>query len=227
MKAIILDNILFEPNLGYLYEHLHVPPSPAQRQIFDVLAAQAAEVARPRALYGLSAINELGDDFIVVEKIRFDSRVLAVNVKSVHRVFPFVVTCGAELVQWADGISDMLKRFYADALKQAALDTATRFLEKEIQKHFDMGHISQMSPGSLSDWPLEQQRPLFDLLGDTQSTVGVKLTSSMVMLPDKSESGFYFQSESEFTSCQLCPIKKCSSRKVPFVENFYEEKYQK
>jgi len=29
-----------------------------------------------------------GDDFIVVEKICFNSRVLAINVKSVHRVFP-------------------------------------------------------------------------------------------------------------------------------------------
>lgn len=224
---MIVDNIPFKPNLAYLYTHLHVPSRPAQRQAFDALAAQAAEVARPKALYGLTVIEDHGDDFIVVEKIRFKSRVLAVNVKSLHRVFPFVVTCGMELVEWADGLSGMLERFYADALKLAALRTATRRLEKEIRHQFDTGRISQMCPGSLSDWPLDQQRPLFDLLGDTQGAVGVTLKSSMLMIPDKSESGFYFQNDSGFASCQLCPVKDCPSRKSPFVEHLYEQKYRK
>ena len=117
MEPIILDNIPFKPNLAHLHEHLHVPSRPAAHQVFDILAAEAAEVARPRALYGLAVIEEHGDDFIVVDKIHFKSRVLAVNVKPVHRVFPFVVTCGTEMVQWADGISGMLEQFYADGVK--------------------------------------------------------------------------------------------------------------
>lgn len=227
MKPMILDNIPFKPNLAYLHKHLHVPSRPAERQAFDALAVRAAEVARPKALYGLAAIEEHGDDFIVVEKIRFKSRVLAVNVKSLHRVFPFVVTCGMELVAWADGLSGMLDLFYADALKLAVLRAAARRLKKEIRQQFDTGRISQMCPGSLSDWPLDQQRPLFDLLGDTQGAVGVTLKSSMLMIPDKSESGFYFQNESGFASCQLCPVKDCPSRKAPFVEHLYEQKYGK
>ena len=227
MKPMILDDIPFKPNLAYLYKHLHVPPRPAARQAFDALAARAAEKARPKALYGLAAIEEHGEDFIVVGKNLFQSRVLAVNVKSLHRVFPFVATCGMELVAWADGLSGMLERFYADALKLAALRTATRRLEKEIRQQFDTGRISQMCPGSLSDWPLDQQRPLFTLLGDTQGAIGVTLKSSMLMIPDKSESGFYFQNESGFASCQLCPVKDCPSRKAPFVEHLYEQKYLK
>ncbi len=227
MEPIILDNIPFKPNLAHLHEHLHVPSRPAAHQVFDILAAEAAEVARPRALYGLAVIEEHGDDFIVVDKIHFKSRVLAVNVKSVHRVFPFVVTCGTEMVQWADGISGMLEQFYADGLKLAALRTAVRCLEKEIQHRFDTGRISKMEPGSLADWPIDQQVPLFNLLGDTQRTVGVTLNASMLMTPDKSESGFYFQSESGFASCQLCPVEKCPSRKAPFVETLYDQKYGK
>ena len=227
MELIILDQIPFKPNLNYLHEKLHIAPRPKERQLFDDLAAEAADVGRPKALFGLTAIEEKGDDFMVVENIRFDSRVLAVNVKSQHRVFPFVATCGTELVEWAENISEMLKQFYADALKLAALRSATRYLEKEIKKRFNTGRISQMCPGSLSDWNLNQQQPLFDLLGDTQTTVGVSLKSSMLMLPDKSESGFYFQNESGFASCQLCSIANCPSRKAPFVEGLYEEKFQK
>lgn len=227
MKPIILDNISFKPNLSYLYKHLHIPDRPKERMAFDALAAKAAQVARPKALYGLAAVEEHGDDFIIVENLRFDSRVLAVNVKSLNRVFPFVATCGVELVQWAEGISDMLKKYYADALKLSALRTATRFLEKEIKKQFDTGQISQMCPGSISDWPLDQQRPLFDLLGETQPAVGVTLKSSMLMMPDKSESGFYFQNDSGFASCQLCPVENCPSRKAPFSKNLYDQKYKK
>jgi hypothetical protein len=31
MKAIILDNIVFKPNLTYLHKHLHVASRPAER----------------------------------------------------------------------------------------------------------------------------------------------------------------------------------------------------
>ena len=130
-------------------------------------------------------------------------------------------------MQWADGISGMLEQFYADGLKLAALRLAKRCLEKEIKHRFDTGRISQMEPGSLADWPIEQQLPLFNLLGDTQSAVGVTLNASMLMAPDKSESGFYFQSESGFASCQLCPVKNCPSRKAPFVKTLYDQKYGK
>ena len=204
-----------------------MPISPKARQAFDDLATEAALIARPKALYGLGAIEAHGEDFIIVENRRFKSRVLAVNLKELNRVFPFVVTCGRELVGWTDGISDMLTQYYADGLKLAALRTATHFLEKEIKKQFDTGRISQMCPGSISDWPLDQQRPLFDLLGETQSTIGVRLKSSMLMLPDKSESGFYFQNDSGFASCQLCPVKNCPSRKAPFDKDLYDHKYKK
>ncbi|MBW2592403.1 MAG: vitamin B12 dependent methionine synthase [Deltaproteobacteria bacterium] len=227
METIILDNITFKPNLENLHEQLHVPPRPAAREAFNALAEQAAEVARPRALYGLAPIEERGDNFIVVEKIRFKSRVLAVNTQSLGRVFPFVATCGVEMQHWVDGISGMLEQFYADELKLAALRVAIRSLEKEVRHRFDTGKISQMCPGSLKDWPIDQQSPLFDLLGDTENAVGVTLKSSMLMVPDKSVSGFYFQNESGFASCQLCPAENCPSRKVPFDQTLYDQKYLK
>lgn len=227
METVVLDNITFKPNLAYLHDQLHIPSRPAAQEAFNDLAAQAAQVARPRAFYGLAPIEERGDDFIVVEKIRFKSRVLAVNTQPLGRVFPFVATCGTELQQWVDGISGMLEQFYADGLKLAALRVAVRSLEKEIKHRFDTGKISQMCPGSLKDWPIDQQVPLFDLLGDTQKAVGVTLKASMLMTPDKSVSGFYFQNESGFASCQLCPAKNCPSRKAPFVQGLYDQKYRK
>ncbi len=227
MEIIILDNTPFKPDLEDLYKQLHIPSRPAATEVFNVLAEQAAEVARPKALYGLAPIKERGDDFIVAAEIRFKSRVLAINTQSLGRVFPFVATCGIEMQQWADGISGMLEQFYADALKLAVLRVAVRSLEQEIKGRFDTGKISQMCPGSLKDWPIDQQVPMFDLLGDTEKAVGVTLKSSMLMVPDKSVSGFYFQDESGFESCQLCPAENCPSRKAPFAQALYDQKYRK
>ena len=41
----------------------------------------------------------------------------------------------------------------------------------------------------MADWPIEEQQPLFRLLGDTERAVGVRLTDSMLMVPTKSVSG--------------------------------------
>ena len=84
-----------------------------------------------------------------------------------------------------------------------------------------------MSPGSLADWPINEQKPLFELLGDVEKLVGVNLTDSFLMSPIKTVSGFRFSKESDYVSCQLCPREKCPGRKAPYEPNLYATKYQK
>jgi hypothetical protein len=73
-----------------------------------------------------------------------------------------------------------------------------------------------MSPGSLKDWPITEQKILFSSLGDVESAVGVRLTGSFLMIPRKSVSGIYFPTEIPFLSCQLCPREKCPSRQAAY-----------
>jgi hypothetical protein len=80
-----------------------------------------------------------------------------------------------------------------------------------------------MAPGSLSDWPIEEQGPLFGLLGDVKASIGVRLTRNLLMLPAKSVSGFYFPTEVSFYSCQLCPRKRCESRKAKYNKAMADE----
>ena len=80
-----------------------------------------------------------------------------------------------------------------------------------------------MSPGSLEDWPIEQQAPLFEMLGDVEDLIGVKLNDSLLMLPAKSISGIYFPTEVSFFSCQLCPRERCESRKATYDPKLAEE----
>jgi hypothetical protein len=72
-----------------------------------------------------------------------------------------------------------------------------------------------MQPGSLPDWPIDQQKPLFEILGPIPEKIQVRLTSSCLMLPTNSLSGIYFRDPEGFISCRLCS-RKCPRRKAPF-----------
>ena len=80
-----------------------------------------------------------------------------------------------------------------------------------------------MSPGSLPDWPIEEQKKLFALLGDVQGVLGVRLNESLLMLPRKSVSGLFFPTEISFYSCQLCPRSNCEARKAAYNEDKAKE----
>ncbi|MDI6784868.1 MAG: vitamin B12 dependent-methionine synthase activation domain-containing protein, partial [bacterium] len=138
-----------------------------------------------------------------------------------------VATCGRELEDWSNTIEDPLHRFWADAIKEEALEIGFTAINEHLVKTFHPGKSATMSPGSLPDWPITEQRNLFSLLGDTQTSIGVQLTESMLMLPTKSISGIRFPTEVDFESCQLCPREVCLGRRVPYNKDLFEKRYAK
>jgi hypothetical protein len=80
-----------------------------------------------------------------------------------------------------------------------------------------------MSPGSLMDWPLEEQKPLFSLLKGAEKLIGVRLTENLLMIPRKSVSGIFFPTEVTFLSCQLCRREKCEWRKARYNEGLAKQ----
>lgn len=222
MEPILLDNMPFEINLDQLMKLMRVRPNSSDARDLAVLAEEAQKIARPKVLYGVAYIEEKGKEDVVLDGVRMTSRVLRVNLDKAERVFPFTCTCGMELQDWGDAIDDMLWSFWAEAIKEEALRTAMGIFQNHLQTQYQTGHISTMSPGSLADWPISQQEPLFHLLGTPKE---VRLTDSMLMIPTKSVSGIVFPTDGSFESCQLCPRKDCPGRKVPYDESLYEQKY--
>jgi len=216
MTPFILDNVKFEPDVPSLIEKLRIDPAGPDAESFARLADEAAAAARPKALYRLAFIDDRGDDFIIVDGVRLSSTVLAINTAAVHRVFPYVATCGMEMEEWSHGVGDMLLSYYADVLKEAALRCAADALLRHMREAFDLGSLSTMNPGSLKDWPIQEQRPLFSILGDPEKAVGVRLTDSFLMFPVKSISGIRFTADTEFINCSLCPRTVCSGRRAPY-----------
>jgi hypothetical protein len=221
----VLERIPFEPDVPEVLRQARVMPGSEMADELVELAAVASQLARPKALYLVAYVSERGEDYVEVEGCRFTSSVLRVNLDQAHRVFPYLATCGWELHQWAEGISDPLQRYWADVVKQLALVHALRALDDHIATMYAPGDTSAMNPGSLHDWPIEQQAALFDLLGATVRAIGVQLTASMLMIPNKTVSGIRFPTTAHFESCQLCPRENCPGRRTPFDSTLSNTKY--
>jgi hypothetical protein len=226
MSETVLDNLSFQVDRAALLRKLCLLEHDSHAPEVLSMAGQAETVARPKAVYRVAFIEQKAADHVVVEGIRFSSRVLRVNLDQAHRVFAYVATCGTELEAWYRSQKDLLRQFWAETVAEMALQGAMRALCSHLLARFRLQKVSAMAPGSLTDWPLEQQRQLFSLLGDVQESIGVRLTEALLMVPTKSVSGLFFPSETAFESCQLCSRERCPGRRAPYDSGLYARKYR-
>lgn len=224
MRVTILDRIPFAVSMEEVLNQLQFPVAGLEEEIEPLLQAAPA-VARPKAMYKVAFVESHDNGQVTIDGIRLTSRILSVNLEHVHRVFPFVVTCGAELEAWSEAITDPLLRYWADTVKELALSAAYRALDAHLKEVYELEHPATMNPGSLADWPVEQQRLLFALLDDPQQAIGVRLTESYLMVPTKSVSGIHFPSEDDYVNCALCQREACPNRRAPFEPELFERKY--
>ncbi len=223
---IIINTIPFHPELEDLQKQLRLKESSPYLADLRRLRDEAERIARPKAYYKIAYIEARGDDYVVVDGVTLTSRVLRVNLAQTQRVFPYVATCGVELDEWARAQEDVLLRYWADVIKELAVRAAVQTLFQHMTTRYELGKAAVMSPGSLADWPLAEQRPLFTLLGDVKGAIGVELSDSFLMLPTKSLSGLRFSTDDDFASCQLCPRENCPNRRAPYDATLYERKYR-
>ena len=210
-----LDDIPVEFSLDAMLEHLHLKKGSKEAAEFEELLEHAKAAANPKALYTISYIEKRDKDSVQFGDATFTSRVLSVNLEHVERVFPYIVTCGHELEN-IDTDYDMLKQYWLDEIKAKSLFAAVQYLYNHIDEHHKPGSLSTMNPGSSAAyvWPIEQQRQLFSIFGDVEASIGVRLTDSCLMIPNKTVSGILFATEISFESCQLCPREVCKNRRA-------------
>jgi hypothetical protein len=226
MYQVVLDDIRFHPDLDALAHRLHVTEADGYLQDLRCLAEQAETVARPKAMYKVGFVEARGEDTVVIDGVTFTSRILSVNLERAHRVFLYVATCGTELEAWARSLNDLLHRYWADAIQEAALREAGRVMHRHMVETYRLDKTATMAPGSLSEWPLTQQRPLFACLGDVHQAIGVRLSDGLLMVPSKSVSGIRFPTVESFESCQLCPRENCPGRRAPYDQTLWNRRYR-
>jgi len=210
-------------DLGEIRRRLHLNQGSDWSHV-EALIEIAQPLIQPKAVYKVSYIESKLEDGVIIDGIRLKSGVLRKQLDKVERVFPYVVSIGNQLEDQVRNCSDLLDQFYLDTIGNVALSTVRKDLERSLMsKYVPEGCLSSMAPGSLEDWPIEEQKPLFLILGDVETSIGVRITEHLLMVPTKSISGIYFPTEIPFISCQLCPRKRCASRKADFDEKLARE----
>ncbi len=224
----ILANIPFElePERVLKYMRLRKKNKNIEEMVLELVEI-ARPIAKPKAIYEVSYIDDREGGMVTIDGVKFTSNVLRINLDPVERVFPYVATCGTELEEIEVPPGNFMKTLCLDALKTVVLGTAVSYLSEHLTSYYALGEISHMNPGSLDSWPITQQRELFSIFGNIEELIGVRLTEGCVMMPIKSVSGIYFPTETRFESCQLCLREECFGRRArydPELASRYREK---
>lgn len=172
---------------------------------------------RPRFIDTYDSSNLLPT--IEIEGISFSGKALAA-LSGVHRVFPYIATCGNGMEDFALDAYDMLAPYWLDVLKNQALACARKAMLAYCKNHLGISKPLSVNPGSgnVDIWPVEQLSGIFALLGNAND-IGVRLTPSSLMIPNKTVAGLLFSSAvSDFDSCAYCERSNCPDRRVPFRE---------
>jgi len=219
MKTI--THIPFNFDYNEFSRQAHLSRYADQSTNLSALLDKAVPLVKPKALYRVCYITGRSGTEIFLQGVKFKSAVLSRNLREVERVFPYIATGGNELDHIPISQDDLLAHYWLDTIKEMALTAAFEFVRSLLCRKFGIDNLSHMNPGSGEKemWPIGQQQPLFSLFGDVEALIDVKLTKSFLMIPNKTVSGVFFQTEIPFESCRLCSRAHCERRKVPYEGN--------
>lgn len=157
------------------------------------------------------AIEPGGGEDMLIGGTVFNSALLREKLSGLGRVFPYIATEGPKMAAWGEKFQGPL----VHALRQMAVKSCERELEKRLCEKFGIPMLSAMNPGSLKEWPISEQGRLLGLLCPLPELVGASLLPSGIMRPDYTVSGIFFQTDKKYYNCQLCPRENCPNRKAP------------
>ncbi len=92
-------------------------------------------VARPKAVYKMSSLENRDGDSLEIDGTRFTSHILRINLAKVEKVFPYVVTCGRELDVVAFSSDEMMKFYFMDQIKEITLRLALNHLHDYLREN--------------------------------------------------------------------------------------------
>jgi hypothetical protein len=211
----ILDNLPTTVDLKELKRRLKMKSGKQWDRVLSLVEV-AEPLLEPKVAYNVSYIDEKRDNAVTVDGVQLTSQVLRKELDAVERIFPYVFTIGPKLESLAGNTEDYLQQYYFETIADAAIAGIRPHFEDLLKSRFALEKLSRLGPGSLEAWPISEQVPLFSILGDVESAIGVQLTDSFLMTPRKSTSGIFFPTETPFFACQLCPREDCPSRKAAY-----------
>ena len=137
------------------------------------------------------------------------------NLAGQEETFVYAATCGQELAHLDPG-PDAPCQAALFVLRMQALAAAQNHLIHVLQEQFHTLPLAAMNPGSLPIWPLSQQKPIFTLLGEGLTEIGLTLDPQGVLQPMESAYGILFETKQPYENCMLCENISCPGRRAGY-----------
>ena len=105
------------------------------REIIQELFDMIRPIAKPKAVYEISQVDNRQGDSLDIGGVRFTSHVLRVNLDELKTVFPFIVTCGSELDEIEIPKHYLMKCYLLDQIKEVIALSALGYLHDYVREN--------------------------------------------------------------------------------------------
>ncbi|MFA5342161.1 MAG: vitamin B12 dependent-methionine synthase activation domain-containing protein [Clostridia bacterium] len=185
---------------------------------FNEIFEKCMSIASPKYLFAKKEITAIDEDSVQIESVTVKSKIASKNMRNTGYAYPYVVTCGHEIYEYAHSISDPFISYWIDHIMEQLLYIAMKRMNHDLKTMYNLGKTASVNPGSTVDWPISGQAQLFTMLKDEIKETGITLTPSFLMLPNKSASGVVFATEEDYMNCQYCKRKNCPNRRKEYIQ---------
>ncbi|MFA6717157.1 MAG: hypothetical protein WCS27_17395 [Victivallaceae bacterium] len=187
------------------------PDMPEYSELAELVKALEPH-AKPAALLAEAAVIGKTPERILSSKGEFNSPLLAQLAADAEKLFPFIVTCGGAMENFAAGTDDPLRLYWIDFLKEYALGQAFEQIKAGLAENFPGRKVISLVPIDNSIWKIEGLREIFTVFPrEAIEKIGVELTEYFYMKPAKTRAGVFFPAFKELDICSLCKVKKCNA----------------
>ena len=168
---------------------------PKTTAILEQEISIANKIIVPKQAIAFSAINIISDDAIALEpNFEIKSKDIAKLLANCHMAYGFAVTIGAALEEKRNEYvtaKETTRALMLDAIGSVAAEELAEITNQQIKAEVILsGNLTTMrfSPG-YGNWPLNAQKDFLNWIG--AHSIGIKLTPSFQMLPEKSVSAIF------------------------------------
>ena len=219
MNSAGSERIVLRPALDLTAERLaelcRVKPDSAAFAEIEEALPLINRYGAPKAIIRWANVDRIEGDATTIEGVTFRSRVVADKLRDTPRVFLSVITAGDGLEQSGALAGDP----FLDVFNGALLFFISEYVVRYMKESFGFDGSSMLNPGSLPDWPIENNFQLFRIIGNVDE-IGVSLNAAGYIKPWNSGSHIHF-SGNGYQNCSLCRKYDCIGRRAKFDRSEY------
>lgn len=189
MNFKIFEKFPFSYDMATLDKALNLRGNEAMLDILEPIYEMVEKIAKPKAIYFKAQVTEKTEGYVKINDVPFESQLLRGYVEQGDTVFPYIVTVGTELDDYARSFKDSMDLFMIDEVMNLLVNTGKVFVADTVKEEINWSGIQDYVPGNGEEWSTVEQKRLFDMFEGQTAKIGVTLGDNFFVLPGRSTIG--------------------------------------